>query len=185
VQRDGIWLLALTAQRRAEVASMAWEDIDFTQAEWHQPGVKNKTGKPHSAPLGPLALGILKRAHAAAGKLATGLVLPSVRHGGRMHANLSDLQNVLKAATGITFRLHDFRRAAVSAMAERGVDFAVADSILNHAASQSRAGMIAVYQRAELKGAKRRAIEIWEAAVFEDSETTNVVPLRAHEGRSR
>jgi hypothetical protein len=51
-------------------------------------------------------------------------------------------------------------------MAERGVDFAVADMILNHAASESRGGMLAVYQRAEMKDAKRRAMEIWEATLI-------------------
>jgi integrase len=166
VQRDGIWLVALTAQRRAEVAAMAWEDLDLDAADWRQPGAKNKTGKPHVVPLAGIALDILKRAHTAAGRPSEGLVLRGVRGGGRMDANLSDLQQVLRKETGIAFRLHDFRRSAVSAMAENGVDFAVADAILNHAAAQSRAGMIAVYQHAELKGTKRRAMEIWEAALF-------------------
>ena len=85
-----------------------------------------------------------------------------------MDANLSDLQGALREATGIEFRLHDFRRSAVSAMAERGVDFAVADAILNHAASQSKGGMLGVYQHAELKPAKRRAMEIWEGALFDE-----------------
>jgi hypothetical protein len=93
-----------------------------------------------------------------------------------MDANFSDLQQVLRLNTGIAFRLHDLRRAAVSAMAERGVDFAVADAILNHATSQSRGGMLGVYQHAELKPAKRRAMEIWEAALF--PQTADVVPLR-------
>jgi integrase len=31
-QRDGIWLCALTAQRRGEVATMTWEDVDFEAA---------------------------------------------------------------------------------------------------------------------------------------------------------
>ena len=178
VQRDGIWLIALTAQRRAEVASMAWEDIDLTAAEWRQPGTKNKTAKPHTVPLGPRALELLTHRWEAQARPSAGLVLRGVRHGGRVDANLSDLQGTLREITGIKFRLHDFRRAAVSAMAERGVDFAVADSILNHAASQSRGGMLGVYQHAELKPAKRRAIEVWEDALFGASGVT-VIPLRA------
>ena len=176
VQRDGVWLLALTAQRRAEVASMAWEDLDLGSAEWRQPGVKNKTGKPHVVPLGRASLELLLLRWEAAGRPSEGLVLRGVRGGGRMDANLSDLQGLLREVTGIAFRLHDFRRSAVSAMAEHGVDFAVADSILNHAASQSRGGMMAVYQHAELKGAKRRAVEIWEGALFPRS--AEVIALR-------
>jgi integrase len=177
VQRDGVWLLALTAQRRAEVAGMAWEDVDLKAAEWRQPGTKNKTGKSHVVPLGAIALDIVKRRWEGAGRPSEGLVLRGVRGGGRMDANLSDLQQVLRKETGIAFRLHDFRRAAVSAMAELGVDFAVADAILNHAASQSRGGMLGVYQHAELKPAKRRAMEVWESALFPVGD--NVVALRA------
>jgi integrase len=175
-QRDAIWLIALTAQRRGEVAAMAWEDVDLGLAEWRQPGTKNKTAKPHTVPLGPHALKLLKRAHEQAERPSAGLVLPGVRFGGRIDSNLGDLQAVLREVTGIRFRLHDFRRAAVSAMAERGVDFAVADSILNHAASQSRGGMLGVYQHAELKPAKRRAMEIWEGALI--PRTAEVVALR-------
>jgi integrase len=178
VQRDGIWLIALTAQRLAEVASMAWEDLDLAAAEWRQPGTKNKTGKPHVVPLGRHALALLRAAHEAAGRPSAGLALRGVRRHGRMDANLSDLQGVLRELTGIVFRLHDFRRAAVSAMAERGVDFAVADAILNHAASQSRGGMLGVYQHAELRGAKRRAMEIWESALLDEPRSSNVVSLR-------
>jgi integrase len=183
VQRDGVWLCALTAQRRAEVAAMAWEDVDLDAAEWRQPGVKNKTAKAHVVPLGPCAHGLVKARHEAQGRPARGLVLPGVRGGGRMDANLSDLQRVLRLKTGIAFRLHDFRRAAVSAMAECGVDFAVADMILNQAASQSRAGMLGVYQHAELKPAKRRAMEIWEAALF--PVVDNVVALKGAHARAR
>jgi integrase len=175
VQRDGVWLCALTAQRRAEVAAMAWEDVDLNAAEWRQPGAKNKTARAHVVPLAPRALAVVKARHEAEGRPAQGLVLPGVRGGGRMDANLSDLQQVLRQETGIAFRLHDFRRAAVSAMAERGVDFAVADMILNHAASESRGGMLAVYQRAEMKDAKRLAMEIWEGALFPRERP--VVPL--------
>jgi integrase len=43
VQRDAVWLIALTAQRRAEVAAMDWSEIDLLKAVWVQPAHKNKT----------------------------------------------------------------------------------------------------------------------------------------------
>ena len=106
---------------------MAWEDLDLGLAEWRQPGTKNKTGKPHAVPLGRSALELLLLRWEAAGRPSEGLVLLGVRGGGRMDANLSDLQGLLREVTGIAFRLHDLRRSAVSAMAEHGVDFAVAE----------------------------------------------------------
>ncbi len=166
VQRDAIWLAALTGQRRAEVAAMSWEDLDFEAGEWKQPGAKNKTSKAHTVPLGANALALLRSRWKADEEADQGLVLRGVRGHGRMDANLSDLQAVLRTVTGIAFRLHDFRRSMVSTMAERGVDFAVADALLNHVASESRGGMKAVYQRAELRQAKRRAMDIWENAIF-------------------
>jgi hypothetical protein len=57
--------------------------------------------------------------------------------------------------------LHDFRRSMVSAMADHGVAFEVADSLLNHAASQSRGGIVGVYQRAELGARKVQALALW------------------------
>jgi integrase len=168
VQRDAIWLLALTAQRRAEVAAMDWSDIDFDKAEWRQPASKNKSRREHTVPLGPVALRLLGGRWDAAGCPSTGLVLPGVRSNGSMNANLSDLQARLRKDTGVKFVLHDLRRSAVSAMAEAGIDFAVADSLLNHEASQSRGGMLKVYQRAALTRFKRNAIEIWEALLSED-----------------
>jgi hypothetical protein len=63
-------------------------------------------------------------------------------------------------------------------MAEAGIDFAVADTLLNHEASQSRAGMLKVYQRAALTRFKRNAIEVWEALLF--PKTSTVVPLHRH-----
>ena len=61
----------------------------------------------------------------------------------------------------MSFRLHDFRRTFTTAVAEAGVDFATADMLLNHAASASRGGIVAVYNKAQLKGPKRRAMDLW------------------------
>ena len=167
VQRDAVWLIALTAQRRAEVAAMDWSEIDLLKAVWVQPAHKNKTKRAHSVPLGKTAVTLLERRWGAAGQPAAGLVLPGVRSGGLMTANLSDLQARLRKETGVKFVFHDLRRSAVSTMAEKGVDFAVADSLLNHAASESRGGMLKVYQRAALTAFKRNAVEVWEAALLQ------------------
>ena len=176
VQRDALWMLALTAQRRAEVAAMDWSDINFDKSEWRQPASKNKSKREHTVPLGPLALRLLRDRWDAAGRPSAGLALPGVRSNGSMNANLSDLQARLRKETGVKFVLHDLRRSAVSAMAEAGIDFAVADTLLNHEASQSRGGMLKVYQRAALTRFKRNAIELWEAVLFL-KEGAEILPL--------
>ena len=90
-----------------------------------------------------------------------------------MRANLADLAKTLRAETGIVFRNHDARRAMTSACAERDVDFAILDSLLNHAASQSRGGMRGVYNRAQLIDQMRRSLEVWDGAIY-----GNIVPFK-------
>jgi integrase len=178
---DFLKLVALTGQRRREVALLQWQDIDWPAAEWKQDGARNKTKRAHVVPLGAHAMTILERRKAetlARGDELSGLTLPAPHGGKSIDGNADNLMSVLQGE-GISFRLHDLRRAMVSAMAERGVDFAVADALLNHAQSASRGGTLGVYQRAELKAPKRRAIEIWERALFEETAGEEVVvPLR-------
>jgi integrase len=178
VAADFLWLVALTGQRRSEVARLAWQDLDWKAREWNQRAETNKTQVAHSIPLGARAVALLNRRRDAAkanGEEPTGLVLPSAK-GGLLLVTADALMDTVQAAGGGDFRLHDLRRGMVSAMAELGVDFAVADSLLNHSASASRHGTLAVYQKAELKAPKRRAMDLWEAAIFD--EPAQIIPLR-------
>jgi len=59
------------------------------------------------------------------------------------------------------WRLHDFRRSLVTILAERGINIAVLDSMLNHAASATRSGVIGVYQKATLIEPMREAMRHW------------------------
>jgi integrase len=175
---DFLTLTALTGQRRHEVALMRWRDIDWSAREWKQPAESNKTKKSHDVPLNARAIAILERRKAealAGGDELARLVLPPPNGGKPLDNNADNLMDAVQA-NGVDFRLHDLRRAMVSAMAERGVAESVADSLLNHQQSKTRGGVLGVYQRAELKAPKRRAMEIWERAIFD--ETADVVPLR-------
>src|SRR5688572_4447590 len=40
-------LLALTAQRRDEVAQLSWDELDLDKRVWTMPGSRTKNGKPH------------------------------------------------------------------------------------------------------------------------------------------
>ena len=52
-------LLILTAQRRDEVAAMAWDEVDLRTALWAIPKERTKNRLPHDVPLSPAALIIL------------------------------------------------------------------------------------------------------------------------------
>src|SRR5262249_26989347 len=53
-------LLALTGQRRDEIGSLRWQEVDFDKAVIALPPERTKNGKPHDIPLSPAALAILK-----------------------------------------------------------------------------------------------------------------------------
>ena len=53
-------VLLLTAQRRDEVASMEWSEIDFVKSLWSIPAEKSKNGHEHLVPLSSAALGVLE-----------------------------------------------------------------------------------------------------------------------------
>jgi integrase len=67
----------------------------------------------------------------------------------------------------VGWRLHDFRRSIVSLCAEQGADIAVLDTLLNHASSATRGGVIGVYQRATLLEPMRRVVALWDGLLRE------------------
>ena len=90
-----------------------------------------------------------------------GLLFPGHLSGNPIK-NFSRTSDKLRGAAGLPdIRLHDFRRTIVSALADAGTGFEVADALLNHAASASKGGITGVYQRADLKGPKARAMALW------------------------
>lgn len=53
-------LLALTGQRREEVASMTWSEVDLDRALWTISAERSKNGLPHEVPLSDAAMAILE-----------------------------------------------------------------------------------------------------------------------------
>jgi hypothetical protein len=70
----------------------------------------------------------------------------------------------------------------VSICAEHGDDIAVLDSLLNHASSATRGGVVGVYQRATLVEPMRGVMALWDRLLREargEGQSAEVVPLRA------
>ncbi len=169
VYRDCVHLMVLTGQRRQEVADMAWGEVQLGAGLWILPARRTKARRQHSVPLAPLALAILKARHNAFGRepAAADLVLPTLARDGKSVASISGwnwLKRELDRRSGVVdWRLHDFRRSIVSISAEHGsTDVATLDTLLNHASSATRGGVIGVYQRAALIKPMRAALEAWE-----------------------
>ena len=54
-------LLALTGQRREEVAQLTWDELDLTSQTWTLPASRTKNGKPHIVHLSQRAIAVLMR----------------------------------------------------------------------------------------------------------------------------
>jgi integrase len=147
-------MLALTGQRREEVAQMVGDEIDFNSRTWTLPGSRTKNGKPHIVHLSEACIKLIKRAS------RLGSYVFSIS-GVKPFQNFTNAKRALDELSGVTgWRLHDLRRTCVSGMARLGVPPHVADKILNHQ-SGTISGVAAVYQRHHFLAERKLAFERW------------------------
>ncbi|MFL5053817.1 MAG: tyrosine-type recombinase/integrase [Microvirga sp.] len=159
-------VLALTAQRREEVAQITWDELDLQKQVWEIPSTRTKNGKPHIVDLSDLAIRVLD-ARPRTGPRVFGSGDKKFRSFGHAKAKLD------KKASVSRWRLHDLRRTAVSGMAWLGVPPHVADKILNHTAG-TISGVAAVYQRHEFMAERKDALDAWARHLSAIVRTTTV-----------
>jgi integrase len=151
-----VQLLALTGQRREEVAGLTWEELDLAGRVWTLPRTRTKNGKMHIVHLSEQSMAVLRDVERHGSYVfspAGHRPFQSFSQGKRLLDQLSDVTN---------WRLHDLRRTCVSGMARLGVAPHVADKILNHQ-SGTISGVAAVYQRHDFLAERREALERWGA----------------------
>lgn len=148
--------LALTGQRREEVARMAWDELDLARTLWTLPKSRTKNAKEHIVHLSEQSIAVLKRVEKMEPFVFSVL-------GTKPFQEFSKAKRKLDALSGVTkWRLHDLRRSCVSGMARLGVAPHVADKILNHQAG-TISGVAAVYQRHDFLAERKDALERWGA----------------------
>ena len=151
-------LLALTGQRREEVARLTWQELDLEQRIWTLPKSRTKNAKQHAVHLSEQSLGVLMRASKRGPFVFSTL-------GAKSFNEFSKAKRQLDQLSGVTgWRLHDLRRTCVSGMARLGVAPHVADKILNHQ-SGTISGVAAVYQRHEFLAEREAALDLWGAHI--------------------
>jgi len=134
-------------------------------------------------PLASLPVAALQARHAVRQRqpAATDLVLPTLTRDGKSIAPTSGwnwLKRELDRRSGVSrWRRHDFRRSIVSICAEHGADIAVLDSLLNHASSATRGGVIGTYQRARLIEPTRKVMALWDRLLREAIGQPVVAPM--------
>src|SRR5499427_11119473 len=151
-------LLALTGQRREEVAGLQWEELALAQRIWTLPKSRTKNAKAHVVHLSEQAMAVLARADQPGPYVFSMLGTKPFQEFSRAKRQLDQLSGV----TG--WRLHDLRRTCVSGMARLGIAPHVADKILNHQAG-TISGVAAIYQRHDFLAERRAALDQWGAHV--------------------
>ncbi len=168
-------LQLVTGQRKAEIVSARWDEIDLTDKWWTIPPEKAKNKMAHRVPLSPLALELLQAAKNLAGD--SPWVFPSPQTDRHITPEAVDhaLRRPGLEALGFTFIPHDLRRSAASHMTGMGVSRLVVSKLLNHV----ERGVTAVYDRHSYDKEKRQALEAWAhklKSIIEGSES-NVIPM--------
>jgi integrase len=145
-----------TGQRRTEVGSMKWSELNLAERMWILPRERAKAGRSHEVPLSSLALSILEECPRLEPFVFTTNGTRPVRAWGQAKAALDGL--------GIAdWRLHDLRRTCASNLARCGVDRITISKILNH----SEGGVTSIYDRYARDSEKRRAMNRWSERLAE------------------
>jgi integrase len=177
-------LLLILGQRRTEVATMRWQDIDLEKAEWTLPRELTKAKRTHVIPLPMMAVDILKGV-----PRFTGPYVFTTTEGERPISGFGRVKQRLDKAIAkareenglgimVDWTLHDLRRTVATRMAELGVSIEHISRVLNHA---PRGITATVYDKHTYVPEKRKALEIWTGYlknIVAPETKGNVVKLR-------
>ena len=145
-------LLVLSAQRREEIGSLQWSEIDFDRGLIILSPARTKNKRLHELPISSQVWAILERQ-----PRRNEFVF------GRRWTSWSNARVCLdqRLPEMPSWRLHDLRRTAATIMADR-LDLLphIIEAVLNHV-SGSRAGVAGVYVRAKYQDQMRAALQTW------------------------
>lgn len=166
-------LIILTGQRRSEIVSLTWSEIDLDGRRLIKPGSQTKNGKPHITHLSEAALGIIQ----AVGSGNDGWVFTTT--GQTPVSGISRAKkrlDKLVADSVEPWRIHDLRSSMATALAEAGEPENVVDRILNHSAVGSAPSAVArIYNQSELLPQRARALDRWSQMVTQgDAEVVQI-----------
>jgi integrase len=164
-------LLVLTGQRRAEIGSLQWSEIDQKKKLLVLASERAKNRREHIVPLSTAAMSILAQSPHWEGQ---GFIFGQSGHSGysgwsrskeRLDHRIAKARQDQGQAAMPEWTLHDLRRTAASGMARLGVALPVIERALNHV-SGSFGGIVGVYQRHTFEKEMREALELWAEHVL-------------------
>lgn len=141
-------LVMLTVVRTEEATGCDWPEFDLEAREWHIPGARTKTGKPHIVPLVPEVVELLRPLDRSAPPFDLS-----------ENAMLYLLQRAPPKGLGQPYTVHGFR-STFSDWAHETTDFPnhVIEMALGHAIKNQAE---AAYRRGALLDHRRRLMQAW------------------------
>lgn len=164
-------------QRKGEIISAEWSEIDMNAGWWTIPSNKAKNGQAHKVPLNTLALKLLDEIKGLSGD--SRFLFPAKFKDTYITGTSIDHAVRRSSFTGIkTWTPHDLRRTVASHITSMGIPRLVVSKILNHVESS----VTAIYDRHEYYNEKLNALEIWAQRlndiVYGADSINNVVQLK-------
>jgi integrase len=192
-------MLALTGQRKSEVAGARWSEFDLEKALWTIPAARMKMDAPHVVPLVREVVTLLEKlprfkrgdhlfTTTFGQKPINGFSKSKERLDGRMTRSLQALarfngEDHPEAVTLRPFVIHDVRRTVRTHLSALPVPDMVRELVIAH----TKTGLHKVYDQYAYLNEKRHALELWTARLLSIVEPiaagNNVVQLRAGEAR--
>lgn len=154
-------LLALLGQRRTEIASMRWAEIDIGEdggGLWRIPSRTTKNGEPHVLPLPRAAVDLLRGCPHIDD---SPFVFPSAHDAGKHLSGFSKWKDKLDLMAGVAdWTPHDLRRTQASVAPSLGISEVLMEQIHNHKLPKSQVSVSGkTYNRYRYVTEMREALE--------------------------
>jgi integrase len=154
-------LLAVTGQRKSEVAEARWPEFDLESRLWTVPAERMKSDAPHIVPLSNSAMTILR----SLPRFNEGDYLFSTTFGKRPVSGFSKAKARLDALMAEElgrlehFVVHDIRRTVRTRLSAAPVEDRVRELVIGH----TQRGLHKVYDQHAYVDEKRQALDWWAA----------------------
>jgi integrase len=170
-------LLALTGQRRRDVAEARWSETDLGKKLWTIPAERYKTGAPHVVPLCDDAVAILENLP----RFTRGDHVFTTTFGVHPVSGFSKLKErfdkLLEGKMAGPWILHDIRRTVRTQLSA----LPIADNVRELTIGHAQPGLHQVYDQYAYLDEKRRALELWAMRlrdIISPPPPADVLPMR-------
>jgi integrase len=176
----------LTAARTNETLGMEWDEVAIDNGDglelWRVPASRIKMQRPHSVPLSPAAVAILRRQLEDRRK-GNPFVFPGPvdrKGAGRRPLSNMALAMLMRRMGEGEFTVHGMRAAFRSWAADTGVPFEVAEACLAHAPGNA---VVQAYQRSQMVERRRPIMQAWADYLDGAVETGKVLDIAGRKRR--